>query len=102
MARPNLLLIFAFTLAACLLALSVKSQRLYIKPQFNFDFPLAHTIRQDYLPYARIENHHKSAVIMPGIRLEYLKKNGNGYFFNFTLLPVGFAVRYTDYAYIDP
>lgn len=79
-----------------------KCQKLYIKPQFNFDFSLPNTIRQDILPFAKVENHHRQAIITMGLRAEYIKSNGNGYFFNFTILPLGFATKYTDYAFIDP
>lgn len=79
-----------------------KSQQLYIKPQFNFAFSLPTTIRQDNLPFAKIDNHHRQAVITTGLRVEYIKPNGNGYFFNFSILPLGIATKYTDYAYIDP
>lgn len=78
------------------------SQTIYLKPQLNFEFALTNTIRQDYLPYAKINNNHRQAVILPGFRLEYIKRNGNGYFFNLGVLPLGFSVKYEDYAYIDP
>jgi hypothetical protein len=89
---------------ATVLSLSVAAQerRLYIKPHVNFQFPLVKTVRQDFLPYAKINNNYMKAVIMPGIRMEYVKPNGNGYFFNFSVLPLGFAVNHKDYATIDP
>jgi hypothetical protein len=80
---------------------SAQERRLYIKPQINFGFPLTKMIRQDYLPYEKIKNNHRNAVIMPGVRFEYLKSNGNGYFFNFGTVPVGYSAKYTDYAFID-
>jgi hypothetical protein len=85
-----------------LLILSARGQRLYVKPHLNFQFPLTKAVREDYLPYAKRNNNYPSAVIMPGVRVEYIKKNGNGYFLNFGTTPVGFAVRHTDYALIDP
>lgn len=42
------------------------------------------------------------AVILPSLRIEYIRNNGGGYFFNFVILPLGYSVKYTDYAYIDP
>ncbi|MEJ7822207.1 MAG: hypothetical protein WKF85_07795 [Chitinophagaceae bacterium] len=83
-------------------SLVVCSQHLYLKPQLNFEFGLTNTIRQDYLPYNKINNNHLQAVILPGLRLEYIKSNGNGYFLNIGVLPLGYSVKYTDYATIDP
>ncbi len=96
MRKLLLLLTTALSLSA-----SAQERRLYIKPHLNFQFPLGETIRQDYLPYAKIRNNRRSAVIMPGIRFEYIKANGNGYFFNFGTVPVGYAVGYSDYVYRD-
>jgi hypothetical protein len=89
-------------MALSILSLVAQGQQFYFKPQLNFEFSLTKTIRQDHLPYAKINNNHRQAVILPGFRLEYIKSNLNGYFFNFGVLPLGYSAKYTDYAYIDP